>query len=206
MPPTIGRRSPSDETALRTEHCLDLVGRVCFGHLAFSRGRHIDVLPVRYALEDGWVFFRADFDLRHWIARSPWLCLSVTEIRDSAHASVVVRGGCYAAEDTGSAAGDSSAQRGIVALRDRARVGPMTTRRRKRTLGIFRLRVEEVRGTVTVVPCPAGRRPYDEGELAYLRTASRTHSQSDDSRADDDGMAEPDPATVLTPDSSARTR
>jgi nitroimidazol reductase NimA-like FMN-containing flavoprotein (pyridoxamine 5'-phosphate oxidase superfamily) len=183
-----------------------VLGRVCFGHLAFARGRDIGVLPIRYAFHEGWVFFRADSALREWIARSSWLCLSITEARASAHTSVVVRGGCYPAEGTGSPAGDAAAHDGIVALRDRPRAGPRTIRRQERKLSVFRLRAEDVHGSVTMVPCPAGQRPYDDAELEHLRAVSRAHTQSDDSRADDDGMAEPNAPAVPSVDSSARAR
>jgi nitroimidazol reductase NimA-like FMN-containing flavoprotein (pyridoxamine 5'-phosphate oxidase superfamily) len=197
MPPTISGSSPDGEAILTTTDCLEVLGRVCFGHLAFSRGRKVGVLPIRYALLDGWVYFRANSALRDWIARSPWLCLSITEVRDETqHLSVIVRGGCYAAESTGSAAGDADALRGIVALRDRAKVGPKTTQPRDRTLTVFRLRTEEMEGSVTHVPCPAGERPYDDLEMDYLRVAGREHTTADDSRADDDGMAAPEPPAV----------
>ena len=203
MPRTIVRASPRDGATLSTDQCLEILGRVCFGHLAFARGRHIGVLPVRYALEDGWVYFRAETALRESIARSPWLCLSITELHDeSLHTSVVVRGGCYATEDTGSAESDAASLRGIVALRDRARVGPRTTGRQYRSLGVFRMRVEELEGSVTLVPCPAGQRPYDEAELEYLRAAAREQGVNDDSRADDDGMATANAPVVSEPDAT----
>ena len=206
MPQSTLRDLPSAKARLTTEGCLDTLGRVCFGHLAFLRGRHIRVLPIRYAFHEGWVFFRADSELRDWIALSPWLALSVTEVRDSAHTSVVVRGGCYPTEGTGSARGDADAHEGVVALRDRPRVGPRAIGRQERKLSVFRLRAEDVHGSVTMVPCPAGQRPYDDAELEYLRAVSRAHTQSDDSRADDDGMAAPTAPEVRPTDSSARTR
>jgi nitroimidazol reductase NimA-like FMN-containing flavoprotein (pyridoxamine 5'-phosphate oxidase superfamily) len=206
MPPSTVRDLPSATSAITTEECLEVLGRVCFGHLAFFRDRHIRVQPIRYAFHEGWVFFRADSDLRAWIARSPWLALSVTEVRDSAHTSVVVRGGCYPAEGTGSARGDADAHEGVVALRDRPRVGPRAIGRQERKLSVFRLRAEDVHGSVTMVPCPAGQRPYDDAELEHLRAVSRAHTQSDDSRADDDGMAAPSAPEVRPTDASARTR
>jgi nitroimidazol reductase NimA-like FMN-containing flavoprotein (pyridoxamine 5'-phosphate oxidase superfamily) len=192
---------------LTTGECMETLARVCFGHLAFSRGRHIGVLPVRYALRNAWVYFRADSSLAECIARSPWLCLSVTELRDDTyHTSVVVRGACYPAEGTGSATSDADALGGIVALRDRATVGPRVTERMERTMGVFRLHAELVEGSLTFVPCPAGLRPYDDREVDFLRAAGREHTPADDSRADDDGMAAPDSPLVVNADSPERTR
>ena len=160
MPPTTASVSPDGEIFLTANECLDVLGRVCFGHLAFSRGRHVGVIPVRYALQEGWVYFRADEALRDWITRSPWLCLSVTELRDDTrHTSVVVRGGCYTTESTGTATSDAEALRGIVALRDRARVGPTPRQQGDRTLSVFRLHAEEMEGSITLVPRPVANAP-----------------------------------------------
>jgi hypothetical protein len=59
-------------------------------------------------------------------------------------------------------------------------------------------------GSVTHVPCPAGQRPYDDVELDYLRAAGRQHTTADDSRADDDGMAAPEPPAVAAPPEATR--
>lgn len=206
MPPTTLSAPMSGYAVLTTSDATNVLARVCFGHLAFSRGRQVGVLPVRYALQEGWVYFRASPALRQIISRSPWVCISATELQDrTRYASVVVRGGCYPTEETGSTGGDAQALRGVVALRDRARVGPRT-RPRQRTLAVFRLHIEEIQGSITLVPCPAGERPYDDAEVEYLRVTSREHSSGDDSRADDDGMAAPQAAIVGVAESSPRTR
>jgi nitroimidazol reductase NimA-like FMN-containing flavoprotein (pyridoxamine 5'-phosphate oxidase superfamily) len=194
------------DSILTPSDAMSVLNRVCFGHLAFSRGREIGVIPVRYALREGWLYFRAGAGLREIISRNPWVCVSVTEPQDQTrHASVVVRGGCYATEETGSAGGDAQALRGVVALRDRPRVGPRT-RPRQRHLAVFRLHIEETQASITLVPCPAGERPYDDGEVEYLRVTSREQSSDEDSRADDDGMAAPNAATLGGPESSPGTR
>lgn len=206
MPPTTVLAPTDGNAMLTTSESMDVLNRVCFGHLAFSRGRHVGVLPVRYALQEGWLYFRADDALHQVISRSPWVCLSVTELQDPMrYASVVVRGGCHPTDDTGSTGADAEALRGVVALRDRVRVGPRA-RPRQRKLTVFRLHIEEMQGSITLVPCPAGQRPYDDAEVEYLRATSREHSSGEDSRADDDGMAAPNAATVAVPQSSPRTR
>jgi nitroimidazol reductase NimA-like FMN-containing flavoprotein (pyridoxamine 5'-phosphate oxidase superfamily) len=161
------------DAILTTSDAMSVLNRVCFGHLAYSSGSHVGVLPVRYALREGWLYFRAGAGLRAIISRNPWVCISVTEPHEGArHASVVVRGGCYPTEETGSAGGDAQALRGVVALRDRTRVGPRTTPRQRR-LAVFRLHIEEIQGSITLVPCPASARPYDDAEVEYLRATSR---------------------------------
>lgn len=180
------------DNTLTAEECETLLRRTCFGHLAFVRSDHADVLPVRFAFVDRWVYFRADAALRSVIAHNPWLVLSVTELRDVTHvSSVVVRGGCYVTERSGSTADDAAALRGIIELRDRPAVGRERAPRVERSSIVFRLHVDELRGTTTFVPCPAGARAYDLVELQHLREAGLDHTIAEDERADDDGMAEP---------------
>lgn len=145
--------------------CEALLGRVCFGHLALARDGHADVRPIRYAYRDGWVYFRADLSLRKVIARNPWLVLSVTELEDpTCVSSVVVRGGCYETERTGTTLGDAAALAGIMELRDRAAASREPGPRVRRSSTVFRLHVDELRGVTALVPCPAGERPSRERE------------------------------------------
>ncbi|HXT17467.1 MAG TPA: pyridoxamine 5'-phosphate oxidase family protein [Gemmatimonadaceae bacterium] len=145
------------DTPMTTAECEALLRRACFGHLAFSTGRHADVRPIRYAYREDWVYFRADVGLRKIIAASPWLLLSATELQDPTRvSSVIVRGGCYEAESTGSTLGDAVALQGIMELRDRASVNPRRAPRVRRSSTVFRLHVDELRGVTAFVPCPAG--------------------------------------------------
>jgi nitroimidazol reductase NimA-like FMN-containing flavoprotein (pyridoxamine 5'-phosphate oxidase superfamily) len=191
----VGPSQLPDEILTHAE-CEDLLRRTCFGHLTFAREGHLDVLPVRYAFVDRWVYFRADVKLREVIAAAPWLVLSVTEAADTAHfRSVVVHGGCYETENTGSMACDEAALRGIMDLRDRPSAGRLQGHHLTRTSTVFRLHCDQMRGVTTYVPCPAGARPFDASELQHIRDAGREHTVSEDERGDDDGMAQQsDPA------------
>jgi nitroimidazol reductase NimA-like FMN-containing flavoprotein (pyridoxamine 5'-phosphate oxidase superfamily) len=174
--------------------CEALIERQCFGHLAFARKGHADVLPIRYTFLEGWVYFRADRDLREVIARSPWLVLSVTESRDATHvSSVIARGSCFETDTTGTPAGDAAALRGIMELRDRPTVGRERAPRVRRSSTVYGLHVDEVRGITAFVPCPAGTRSYGAPELEHLRDIGGSHTTAEDERADDDGMAEANP-------------
>lgn len=147
----------SVDTQITRAECEVALRRVCFGHLAFVRAGHADVLPIRYAYLEGWVYFRADLNLRRIIAQSPWLALSVTEL-DSGNrvSSIIVRGGCYETEGTGTGAGDAAALRGIMELRDPTTTGRERKPRVRRSSIVFRLHVDELRGVSVSVPCPAG--------------------------------------------------
>ena len=186
---------------LSRDDCEGMLRRTCFGHLALIRDGNVDVMPIRFAYEDSWVYFRAEPALRDVIVRHPWVVISVNELRDVTQVgSVIVRGGCYATEDTGSEAGDAKAMRGIIALRDRAAVGRSAETHTERTSTVFRVHAEELQGSIVFVPCPAGERAYDDVELQLLRERTRAQTAGDDERADDDGMAEP------TPPSTPRTQ
>jgi len=144
------------DTPMTATDCEAVLRRVCFGHLAFIRDGHADVRPIRYAYREDWVYFRADLSLRHVIARSPWLVLSVTELEDATHvSSVIVRGGCYETKNTGSVIGDAAAFQGIIALRDRVPSDRERAPRVRRSSIVFRLHVDELRGVRAFVPCPA---------------------------------------------------
>ena len=169
----VGPSSSPDQQMGKAE-CEALIGRQCFGHLAFARKGHADVLPIRYTFLEGWVYFRADRELREVIARSPWLVLSVTEPRDATHvASVIARGSCFETDATGTPGGDAAALRGIMELRDRPSVGRERAPRVQRSLTVYRLHVDELRGITAFVPCPAGTRSNDAREGEQLRPSTR---------------------------------
>jgi nitroimidazol reductase NimA-like FMN-containing flavoprotein (pyridoxamine 5'-phosphate oxidase superfamily) len=186
--PNVG---PSEflDTPMKTADCEAVLRRACFGHLAFAWERNADVRPIRYAYREDWVYFRADLSLRKIIAASPWLVLSVTEFQDRTRvSSVIVRGGCYETESTGTTFGDAAALQGIMELRDRAPVNPERAPRVRRTSTVFRLHVDELRGVTAFVPCPAGERLDDASEMQPLHEAGREQTAGEDERADDDGM------------------
>jgi nitroimidazol reductase NimA-like FMN-containing flavoprotein (pyridoxamine 5'-phosphate oxidase superfamily) len=179
--------------------------RICFGHLTFAREGRVDVLPIRYTFLEGWVYFRADLKLRDVIAGAPWLALSVTELADATHfTSVIVHGGCYETQDTGSIAGDAAALKGIMELRDRSSTVRSTEDHGSRTSTVFRLHCDDMRGVTTFVPCPAGERPFDAAELQHMRDAGREHTVTEDERGDDDGMPQSNSRAQPTSDRSSR--
>jgi len=196
--PNVGPPRSADES-LPATNCEALLRRACFGHLAFARDGHADVLPIRYIFLDGWVYFRADLGLSEVIAHSPWLVLSVTEFQDAnLVSSVIVRGGCYQTEQTGTTIGDAAALRGINELRDRAMVGPQRKPRGRRSSTVFRLHVDEMRGITALVPGPARDRSFDDRENQHVRQTGRDQSAPEDARATADSVAEAVPPRRAT--------
>jgi len=171
-----GHRS-ADES-MSPKDCEALLRRACFGHVAFGRDGRVDVLPIQYAFLEGWVYFRADLGLREAIAHNPWLVLSVTEFQDTNWvSSVIVRGGCYQTEETGTAIGDAAARRGIMKLRDGATGGPERQPRIRRSSTVFRIHVDEMRGITAFVPRRA-RAPRTPVEAAGADTLRSTIGQT----------------------------
>lgn len=195
MSATVLMYSTSTRQVLSQEECQATLGRTCFGHLAFAGPEQADVLPVRFAFVEGWLYFRADMALRHAIATNPQVTLAVTELRDITHFdSVVVRGGCYETRMTGAMEGDAAAARGILQLRDPPPIArPLDKSRVPRTLTVLRLRADEMHGTTTFVPCQSAEHAYDDVEFQTLRETGWHQTGRDDARADDDGMAEQPP-------------
>jgi nitroimidazol reductase NimA-like FMN-containing flavoprotein (pyridoxamine 5'-phosphate oxidase superfamily) len=194
----------STNQVLSPEECAATLARTCFGHLAFARPERADVLPVRFAFVNGWLYFRADMPLHRAIATNPQVTLAVTERRDiTRFCSVIVRGGCYETELTGAIGADTAAMRGIMQLRDPAGVPyPLVRRPARRVLKVLRLRVDEMSGTTTVVPQQDEEHDYDDVELQILRETVGHQTAREDARADDDGMAESlplAPSAVTTP-------
>jgi nitroimidazol reductase NimA-like FMN-containing flavoprotein (pyridoxamine 5'-phosphate oxidase superfamily) len=190
--PNVGPSKSADES-MSVKNSEALLRRACFGHLAFARDGHADVLPIRYTFLEGWVYFRADLGLSEVIAHNPWLVLSVTEFQDANLVStVIVRGGCYQTEQTGTTIGDAAALRGIMELRDRA-AGPERKARGRRSSTVFRLHVDEMRGITALVPCPARDRSFDDRETQHSREARRDQTAAEDTRAAADGVAAANP-------------
>jgi nitroimidazol reductase NimA-like FMN-containing flavoprotein (pyridoxamine 5'-phosphate oxidase superfamily) len=153
--PTIVDVSPRPE--LTTDECKALLGRVAFGHIAFTRSSHVEALPIRFAFVEGWMYFRANSGLRAAIAQNPWVVFVVVDLLDPLRvSSVIARGTCYATEQTGSATEDAAALRGIMQLRDPA-PDAARTNRAGRTSIVFRMHVDQLRGYTSLDVAPANR-------------------------------------------------
>lgn len=152
--PTDIPAEPTSRRDLSADECRAVLEHVAFGHLAFARRAHVDAVPIRFVLVGSWLYFRASAHLRHDIARNRWALIASTDAGDATHlASVVVRGACYSAEETGSAASDAVALNGIIRLRNSA--GTAATRKphiERRTQTVFRMHVDTLCGYADFVP------------------------------------------------------
>jgi nitroimidazol reductase NimA-like FMN-containing flavoprotein (pyridoxamine 5'-phosphate oxidase superfamily) len=138
---------------LSGDACRAALARSCFGHLAFTRHSHVEAVPIRFAFVEGWLYFRANSGLRAAIAHNPWAVVSVAEALDPTMVdSFVASGGCYGTEQTGSAAEDAVALRGIMRLRGPQPADHVRTSTAERTGIVFRMHVDQLRGYRMSVP------------------------------------------------------
>jgi nitroimidazol reductase NimA-like FMN-containing flavoprotein (pyridoxamine 5'-phosphate oxidase superfamily) len=83
--------------ALDLEECRRVLDRNVVGRLAFAFQRRVEILPIHYVHDDGWLYGRtAPGDkLRTW-EHSRWVAFEVDEVRALFDwTSVVVHGGLY---------------------------------------------------------------------------------------------------------------
>lgn len=137
--------------------CAAFLEEHCFGHLVLARGTQVDAVPIRFTFLDGWLYFGADAALRDEVGHNVWVAVAVAAPAEHDRwASVVVRGTCYATENTGTAAVDAAALRGIVRLREQAGEPVPSGHRAPRASVVFRMHVEDLRGRMIAAPCPPG--------------------------------------------------
>ena len=112
------RQPASVLTTLTRTQCEALLKRNVVGRIAFAERAHVDIVPISYVYVAGWLYARADAPMRTAIRRNRWVAVEVAEVHDVRRwQSVVVRGACYPVHDTGSAASDAAAARGVDLLR-----------------------------------------------------------------------------------------
>ena len=142
-------RAPSIR-ALTLRECEELLHRSTVGRLAFSIDGHVDVQPLHFVYEDGWIYGRTSFGAKITALRhSHWVAFEVDE-SDAVFdwRSVVVRGGLYFLEPDGTRA-DQEERR--LALGLLSRIVPATGTADDpvpaRTI-VFRIHAAEITGRV----------------------------------------------------------
>jgi nitroimidazol reductase NimA-like FMN-containing flavoprotein (pyridoxamine 5'-phosphate oxidase superfamily) len=106
-------------TTMRPAACLALLKRHRVGRMAYALGNRVDITPIHYVYEDGWLFARTShgtkMDVLH---RSPWVAFEVDEMEGVFDwRSVVVHGTVYTMPQDGSPLEAELWQRGVDALR-----------------------------------------------------------------------------------------
>lgn len=100
--PSGGTRAPTIG-ALTQHECLALLGRNQVGRLAFSFHDRVDIQPVNYVYEAGWIYGRTSEGAKLvTIAHSHWVAFEVDEVRGTFDwESVVVRGSFHRIDPEG---------------------------------------------------------------------------------------------------------
>jgi len=106
-------------TELDEEQVDAILARHNVGRIAYSLGDRVDIEPIHYAFEGGWIFGRTSHGTKLTaLAHRPWVAFEVDEV--DAHLewrSVVVRGSFYELHEHGSLTDRETYARAIDALR-----------------------------------------------------------------------------------------
>jgi nitroimidazol reductase NimA-like FMN-containing flavoprotein (pyridoxamine 5'-phosphate oxidase superfamily) len=92
-------KAPSFRELTRGE-CDELLARNHVGRIAFSYHDHVDIEPIHYAYEDGWVYGRTgDGTKLRTLAHNRWLAFETDEVSALFDwQSVVIKGALYILE------------------------------------------------------------------------------------------------------------
>jgi nitroimidazol reductase NimA-like FMN-containing flavoprotein (pyridoxamine 5'-phosphate oxidase superfamily) len=104
---------------LDPEECAAVLARNHVGRIAFREGDRVNIQPVGYVANDGWLFLRSAYGSKlDAITSDPFVAFEVDEIDGPFDwRSVVVRGTIYLLPGEGSPIQQREAQRAIEALR-----------------------------------------------------------------------------------------
>lgn len=133
---------------LGREECLALLARHQVGRLAFSRRDQVDIEPIGYVHDDGWLYGRTQPGTKlEVLTHNRWVAFEVDEVRGPFDwASVVVKGGFYVLRAQGSAQEQELHAKGVEVLR-RAMPATLTPDdpMPERAL-VFRIHIDELTG------------------------------------------------------------
>jgi uncharacterized protein len=93
---------------LTREECDELLARNNVGRIAFSYHDHVDIEPIHFVYDDGWIYGRtADGTKLRTLAHNRWLAFEADEVSSLFDwKSVVIKGALYLLE-AGGAKGDA---------------------------------------------------------------------------------------------------
>jgi nitroimidazol reductase NimA-like FMN-containing flavoprotein (pyridoxamine 5'-phosphate oxidase superfamily) len=111
-------REPSYRTLSRTE-IDDLLARHHVGRIAYAFHDRVDVEPINYVYQDGWVYLRtAPGSKLTTLARHPWVAFEVDEVEDTFDwRSVVVHSTVYELTPGGTESQNAAYEKAVQVLR-----------------------------------------------------------------------------------------
>jgi nitroimidazol reductase NimA-like FMN-containing flavoprotein (pyridoxamine 5'-phosphate oxidase superfamily) len=133
---------------LTTEECHALLARHQVGRLAFAHKDRVDIEPIHYVADDGWLYGRTSPGTKlEVVTRNRWVAFEVDEVTGPFEMrSVVVKGGLYFLRKEGSAQEAEAYARAVTLLRrlvpeTLTPADPMPDR-----VVLFRIHLDEVTG------------------------------------------------------------
>ena len=104
---------------LTSEECIALLRRHRVGRLAVTHRDRIDVVPIHFVYDDGWLYGRTAVGEKiEVVSHNRWVAFEVDEVRDTFDwTSVVVKGGLYLLRKEGSAQEQEIYEKGVALVR-----------------------------------------------------------------------------------------
>jgi hypothetical protein len=111
--------NPPDIRELDPPEILALLSRHHVGRIAFTLHDRVDIEPISYIYEEGWIFGRTSEGSKlNVLARMPWVAFEVDEVHGPMDwESAVVHGTFYQLEPEGTESEKARFQRGLQAIR-----------------------------------------------------------------------------------------
>jgi uncharacterized protein len=129
-----------------------ILARNNVGRIAFSLHDRVDIEPINYVFDGGWIFGRTSYGAKlSTIAHHPWVAFEVDEVDGLFNwRSVVVKGAFYLVDSDTSAQQDPAFTHGVQLLRE---LIPETLTASDPTPfrnSVFRIHLDEVTGRAAV--------------------------------------------------------
>lgn len=104
---------------LSADECIALLHRHHVGRIAISHRDRIELVPIHYVYDDGWIYGRTAVGTKiEMVSHNRWVAFEVDEVRGTFDwASVVVKGGLYLLRKEGSAQEKAVYDKGVRLVR-----------------------------------------------------------------------------------------
>ena len=105
--------------ALDRDECIAILARNHVGRIAYAHANHVDIQPLHYVYDHGWLYGRTSFGSKLGVTGTTWwpVAFEVDEVEELFRwRSVVVHGGFYTLDDEVEAQKEEWA-RGVELLR-----------------------------------------------------------------------------------------
>ena len=116
----MGERSKPGFRALSREECEAILARNHVGRIAYAKQNHVDIEPLHYVYDDGWIYGRTSHGAKIEATGVTWwpVAFEVDEVEELFRwRSVVVHGGFYVLDAEGAEWERDEWRRGIELLR-----------------------------------------------------------------------------------------